>query len=248
MIDDVLTVARKELKEHLFTGTGLRGGRFGLLVMLVVFGVVLPSQNGVEWLLSPAPMLVWSWVPLFLVAGVVADSFAGERERHTLETLLASRLPDQAILLGKVTAAVAYAWGFTLVTAVVSAASVNAFDWQGRVVLFPPAIVAGVAVFSLLTAVGMAAAGVLVSLRAPTVRQAAQALSAGVMVLLFVPIFGIRALPPETRAVGAAWVAAVNLPALLAGVVGLLVLLDALLLAACFARFRRARLITEADS
>ncbi len=245
MIADVLTVAGKELKEHLFTGTGLRGGRFGLLVMLAVFGVVLPSQNGVEWLRSAAPMLVWSWVPLFLVAGVVADSFAGERERHTLETLLASRLPDEAILLGKVAASVAYAWGFTLATAVVSVISVNAFDWQGRVVLFPAAVLGGVAIFSLLTAVGMAAAGVLVSLRTPTVRQAAQTLSAGVMVLLFVPIFGVRALPAGTRAAGAAWLAAFNPPALVAGAAGLLVLLDALLLAACFARFKRARLVID---
>jgi ABC-2 type transport system permease protein len=243
VIADVLTVARKELKEHLFTGTGLRGGRFGLLLMLVVFGVLLPSQNGVEWLRSPAPMLVWSWVPLFLVAGVVADSFAGERERHTLETLLASRLADEAILLGKVTSSVAYAWGFTLVTAALSAISVNAFDWQGRVVLFPRSILAGLALFSLLTAGGMAAAGVLVSLRAPTVRQAAQTLSAGVMVLLFVPIFGIRALPAGTRAAGAAWLATLNVPASVAGAAALLVLLDALLLAACFARFKRARLI-----
>lgn len=245
MIADVLTVAAKELKEHLFSGTGLRGGRLGLVVMLAVFGVLLPSQNGVEWLRSPAPMLIWSWVPLFLVAGVVADSFAGERERHTLETLLASRLPDEAILLGKVAASVAYAWGFTLATAVLSAISVNLFDWQGRVVLFPPAIIAGVALFSLLTAIGMAAAGVLVSLRAPTVRQAAQALSAGVMVLLFVPMFGIRALPAATRAEWAVRLAALDAGALAAAAALLLVLLDALLLAACFARFRRARLVLD---
>ena len=98
MIADILTVARKEWKEYVLAGTGLKGGRMGLVIMLVVFGVVLPAQNGTDWLTSPALLLAWAWVPLMLVSGVVADSFAGERERHTLETLLASRLPDQAIL------------------------------------------------------------------------------------------------------------------------------------------------------
>ncbi len=245
MIADVLTVACKELNEYLFTGTGLRGGRFGLVAMLAVFGVMLPSQNGVEWLRSAAPMLVWSWVPLFLVAGVVADSFAGERERHTLETLLASRLPDQAILLGKVAAAVIYGWGFTLVTSIVSLVSVNAFDWQGQVVLFPPAIAAGITLYSLLAAAGMAAAGVLVSLRAATVRQAAQLLSMGVMVLLFVPIFGVRALAPEARAALLAWLGSLNQAALFGGATACLVFLDALLLTACFGRFKRSRLMTD---
>ena len=36
--------------------------------------------------------VMWMWFSLLLVINVVADSFAGERERHTLETLLASRL------------------------------------------------------------------------------------------------------------------------------------------------------------
>ena len=37
---------------------------------------------------------------------MIADGIPGERERHTLETLLASRLSDRSILLGKVMAAV----------------------------------------------------------------------------------------------------------------------------------------------
>ena len=73
--------------------------------MIAVFGVFLPLQNGASWVTSPITMVYWAWMPLMLVTGVIADSFAGERERHTLETLLASRLPDRAILLGKVAAA-----------------------------------------------------------------------------------------------------------------------------------------------
>jgi ABC-type Na+ efflux pump permease subunit len=41
---------------------------------------------------------------------MITDSIAGERERQTLETLLASRLPDRAILLGKVAAITLLGW------------------------------------------------------------------------------------------------------------------------------------------
>lgn len=245
MTADILTVARKEWKEYLISGPGLRGGKFGLLVMLVVFGVVLPAQNGVEWLRSPALPAAWSWVPLMLVSSVIADSFAGERERHTLETLLASRLPDEAILLGKVTAAVVYAWGFTMAMAVVGLASVNAIHWQGHVTWFPALTAVGVPVVSLLTSLLAALAGVLISLRAPTARQAAQILSIAVMLLLFVPIFGFQALPPDWKA----WLleaASGTRPGVALGVVAsALVVADGVLLAVGLLRFRRARLILD---
>jgi ABC-2 type transport system permease protein len=242
VIADILTVARKEWREYLLAGTGLKGGRAGLLVMLAVFGVLLPAQNGLEWVSSPAPLLAWSWVPLMLVAGVVADSFAGERERHTLETLLASRLPDRAILLGKVVAVTAYGWGFALLTALLSLVTVNVFHWQGRVVLFPWLTAVSIPVFSLLTAGLAATAGVLVSLRAPTARQAGQMLSIAVMLVLFVPIFGIRALPAEVRASLVAAALAGGVKAVLVLLAVILAVLDAALLAAAFARFQRAKL------
>ncbi|HSK08066.1 MAG TPA: ABC transporter permease [Vicinamibacterales bacterium] len=245
MIADIVTVARKELREYAWSGTGARGGKFGLLILLFVFGVVLPGQNGAAWLRSPLILVAWAWVPLMLVAGVVADSFAGERERHTLETLLASRLPDRAILIGKVAAAVAYGWGFTLLTAAVSLISVNIIDWQGQFVLFPAVTAVAVPVFSLLTALAASAAGVLISLRAPTARQAGQTLSVGVMLLLFVPMFGVRALPAGLRASWGLYLAGLGAPALLAGVAVLLVLLDAALIAAALGRFRRARLVLD---
>ncbi|RPJ69879.1 MAG: ABC-2 type transporter [Acidobacteria bacterium] len=242
MIADILTVARKEWREYVLAGTGLKGGRMGLLIMLVVFGVFLPAQNGMEWVSSPAPLLAWSWVPLMLVSGVVADSFAGERERHTLETLLASRLPDRAILIGKVAAVAAYGWGFALLTAVLSLVSVNAFHWQGHLVMFPAVTAVSIPVFSLLTAMLAASAGVLVSLRAPTARQAGQMLSIAVMVVLFVPIFAVRALPAEVRAtlLAVAMAGGVQMTLALAALV--LAVVDAALLSAGLMRFQRSRL------
>jgi len=64
--------------------------------MLVVFGILLPAQNGITWLTSPC-----CWPPgrgSVDARGRRGRRFVrGERERHTLETLLASRLPDEAI-------------------------------------------------------------------------------------------------------------------------------------------------------
>ena len=242
MIADILTVARKEWREYLLAGSGLKGGRAGLVIMLAVFGVFLPAQNGVDWLTSPAPLLAWSWVPLMLVSGVIADSFAGERERHTLETLLASRLPDAAILLGKVLAAVAYGWGFALLTGVLSLVTVNVVSWQGRVVWFPALTLAAIPLFSFLTALLASAAGVLVSLRAPTARQAAQMLSIAVMLILFVPIFGVRALPADTRAVLLGAVMGAGVTTLLAIVAAALTAISAVLLWTAFLRFQRSKL------
>ena len=122
----MLTVATKEWKEYLLAGSNLKGGRVGIAHHAGGLRRA-PARRRTASSGSPRRLLLvaWSWVPLMLVAGVVADSFAGERERHTLETLLASRLSDEAILVGKVTAAVGYGWGFTLVMAVVSLVSVN---------------------------------------------------------------------------------------------------------------------------
>ncbi len=96
-MSDVLTVAWKEVKELFAMGGNLKGGRLGMIIMIAVFGVVLPLNTGAEWVTSPVTVAYWAWVPLMLVTGLIADSFAGERERRTLETLLASRLPDRAI-------------------------------------------------------------------------------------------------------------------------------------------------------
>ena len=48
-----------------------------------------------------------------------------ERERHTLETLLSTRLSDHTILLGKIGATVSYAWGMTQIVLLIALVPVN---------------------------------------------------------------------------------------------------------------------------
>jgi len=243
MIADVWTVMWKEWKEMLSHGVGR--GRLTPLIMVGVFGVFLPLQIGRGWVESPQVLLYWAWVPIFLVSAIVADAFAGERERHTLETLLATRLSDRAILIGKSCAAVAYGWGLTLVSLVLGLVTVNLAQGGGEILLYPPLMAGGALGVSLLTAWLAAGAGVLISLRAATVRQAQQTLSMATLILLFVPILGLRALPPETQARLMELLQGGEAGQVLLIAVVVLLVLDAGLLAAAMARFRRARLILD---
>ncbi|TAK29302.1 MAG: ABC transporter permease, partial [Chloroflexota bacterium] len=242
MISDVWTVLWKEYKEILGRGDNMRGGRIGMLIVLGVFGVFLPWQFGKAWLESPILLVYWAWVPLMLVTTTVADSFAGERERHTLETLLASRLPDRAILFGKVAGAVLYGWGLTTIALLLGLVTVNVAHSGGELLLYPAGTALAMITLSLFSAGLAATAGVLVSLRASTVRQAQQILSIPAMLLVLVPVFGLQALPEELRSGLVQWVTTANPTTMVSVIVVILALLDAVLLAAAMMRFRRARL------
>ena len=244
-MSDILTVMWKEWRELIWHGGSLRGGKLSLFVLLGVFGVFLPYQSGAGWVTSPASMFYWGWVPLMLVAGAIADSFAGERERHTLETLLASRLPDRSILLGKVLAAVSYGWILVMLMLLLSLITVNLTVPGPGLLLFSRPFAIGAPILALLGGGFAGSAGVLVSLRATSVRQAAQTLNVAILLLILVPVLAGQALPDAAKAQMGAWAASVGIVGLLAVVAGAFLLLDAGLLAAAMWRFRRARLILE---
>lgn len=243
MTADALAVMWKEWREWLLVRGNLRGGLAGMLITLAVFGVFLPLNTGRAWLDSPSTLLYWLWVPLLLVSNVVADAFAGERERHTLETLLASRLDDASILWGKVGAATGYAWGLSMLSVLLAVATINVATFRQGLAFYDIDVFVGIAVLSLLATLVAASAGVLVSLRAPSVRQAQQTLGIGMMLVLFVPLFGVRALPQSTQAALARLLSQASVwEAVAVGAVALLAVAAALL-AAARARFRRSRLI-----
>lgn len=247
MIADSRTVIWKELRE-LLAGAGMgsfRGGRLGLLALIAVVGIFLPLQMGPELVDSPLALLLWSWVPLFLAAAVVADAVAGERERHTLETLLASRISDRAIVLGKIGAAVVYAWGLTIASLLLSLISLNVVHGGDGLILYPPLIAVGALLGSLLASILVSAAGTLVSLRAATVRQAQQTLSVAIMVLLFGSVYGLQALPEEWQQRFATFFAGASEAQFVFIFLGLLLVLDAALIVLALARFRRTRLILD---
>ncbi len=79
MLTDIATIIWKESREFITVRPGLRGGWTGILIILAVFGILIPLQSGREWLIAPTTILMWAWLPFILVNSVVADSFAGER-------------------------------------------------------------------------------------------------------------------------------------------------------------------------
>ncbi len=245
MTADIWTVMWREWKELLLSQGSLRGGLLVLVVTICVFGILFPLQEGSGWVESPLVLINAVWLPFFLVNGMVADSFAGERERKTLETLLASRLSDRAILFGKIGAAISYGWGLALISASLALIAVNVAYGNGQLRLYSPMIGLGIVVLSLLGAGLAASSGVLVSLRASTVRQAYQQLSLASILLPAFLVFGFLALPGEWKVQLAERLVRASTTQTVIGAAVVLVIVDAGLFAAAMARFQRARLILD---
>ncbi len=243
MIDDLRNVVWKEWK-GLFRWRGSRARAVStLLLPLGIFAVFVPWDSGEHWRSGLPSVIASIALPILVVFLIVPDSFAGERERHTLPTLLASRLPDRAILFGKVGFAVALAWGAALFTLSLGLITYNVVYWSGRPVFYSPKVAAVDLALSL-TFAGLAASlGAVISLRSATVQEAQQTLVSALFVppMLLGPILLlISKARPEWRP--KILLGDLASPSLLVILVTVLLALDALLLAVAMARFRRERL------
>jgi ABC-2 type transport system permease protein len=243
MFTDIITIARKELKEIFVQRGSIRAGLTNLLLIVGIFGIIYPQMMGRQWVTSPIGLVAVIWMPMFLSMSLIADAIAGERERHTLETLLASRLSDQAILYGKVSAAVLYCFIITLAILLVGAGTVNVTHPGAG--FYNPAMFFGALIFALLGAGLVSGIGVLVSLHASNVRQAYQRMSIGFMVLWLPLLFAPQLLPREWQARAIQW--AQNADGRQIALIALIVLLmiDFVLIRAGVARFKRATLILD---
>ncbi len=234
-MSDILTMVWKESKDVFFQG----GWRWLIrpLIVIALIGVYIPLQFGPQWVdLTPLGMLLLLWVPFYVIISFIGDIIAGERERHTLETLLASRMPDRAILLGKVVTTVIYSWSIGVLSLLVGLVVVDLFRTQGNWLFYPLDLFADAVVLSLLVSVLGASAGVLVSLRVSTVRQAQQILSIGTILFVFGSVLALRAVPADI-------VSLLTYPQFLLIVMAVVAVLDAILLALSVLSFQRSRLI-----
>lgn len=243
LLHDVRTVIGKEWSE-LGSSDSIWVTLSTLAVFVAVVGVFIPWQLGTMWLDAPWPVVVWAWIPLFIVTTITSDSVAGERERRTLETLLATRLPDSSILWGKWLACVLWVWSAMVICLPVSILTLN-LSVPGGPHLPSPGHAIAVLVVAFAGAGLGAAAGVLVSLRAESVRHAQQVLAIGALVFAFVPVALARLLP-------AAWTAgAFNLlvygsPERVSWLVAALTILITLpLLGLAILRFRRGKILLK---
>jgi ABC-2 type transport system permease protein len=236
-MNDIWTIMWKESKDLLFQG----GWKAAIrpLLLIVIMGIYLPLQFGLQWLTFPLiEMFVILWIPFFVIVSFIGDAIAGERERHTLETLLASRIADRAILLGKVIVTVGYAWGMALGSLLLGLILVNLFRGNGGGWMFyhPLSLFLEALALILVTCILGTSAGVLVSLRTSTVRQAQQILSIGTLVLIFGGVSALQVLPAN-------FVASLTYSQFLLLVIAVFAVLDVILLGASLMNFRRSRLI-----
>jgi ABC-2 type transport system permease protein len=236
---DISTMTWKETKE-LFSQGGLMG-YLTLLVFLVVGGVVYPLISGPSWVqLGSLEIPFILFLTFQLIVASAADSFAGERERHTLETLLASRMPDRAILLGKVGTLVGYGWGMNFSQLLLGWLTINIVHWQGHLVFYPLDLLLLTFALGLLVSILAASAGVLVSLRSATARQAQQILTVGGLVAMFGIAFGLLEL---TNSLLPSLGIVLSVTQLLALLLGLLAVIDIIVLSLALVRFQRSRLM-----
>lgn len=206
MIADIVTVVRKEWLEILDQFMRFRRGGWTVLLVIFFLGVFIPIQIGAEWATTTVMFFYWPFLTASMTSTVVADAVAGERERHTLETLLATRLSDRAILLGKVIAAVTYGYAFALTNVAIGMITVQVrfgaeatrMSWSRFGVLL--ALIGS-------TSLLVSGLGLVVSLRAATVRQAQQMFGVFFLLATMVPLLAIAIAGPERQAAFSEWVA-----------------------------------------
>jgi ABC-2 type transport system permease protein len=136
-------------------------------------------------------MVLYFFAPLFLVIPLMAssvissDSFAGEKERRTIEALLATPITDGELFVGKVLVSFVPSMIVTGVSFLLYTLTVDilAFDMFGRLLL--PNLGWAMLIFGLAPAIALASIGltVMISLRVRGFREAQQ-----ISVVLIIPI------------------------------------------------------------
>ena len=246
MKTDLQTVMWKDWKA-LFRDSTSRTKTILSLLAPLMLAVYFPFEVGTRWVSEPIVSLL-PCIPtvIVVVALTIPDSFAGERERHTLETLLASRLPDRAILFGKILVPMTVAMGVALLVLAIGLTTVNILHWGDGPLFYSSRVLITDLVLSFFFAVITAGAGVIISLRAETAQDAQQTLMAAIMVpgilLGMIPpvLFSLR---PEWRGVFRETLANVGYVQVMSVVVGVCSVVAVALVAAAMKRFRREALI-----
>ncbi len=101
-------------------------GKYTQTQQIIVFGLV--------YMLAPMFLIM----PLMVSSVLAADSFAGEKERKTMEALLYTPTTDRELFSAKLLGAWAAAVAVAILSFIVYAIMVNAAGWQSMHVIFFP--------------------------------------------------------------------------------------------------------------
>jgi len=244
MNNDILTIVWKEGKGLFRYSDNRWRGLITLITPVVMFGVILPIQLSDEWLTGFWSIIVAFFTPIILIATTIAESFAGERERHTLETLLASRLPDRAILFGKILTSILFGWGMTFLLLCVSLVVANLMIGGDGFQMYQANILWMDICGSLLVAGFVSGLGIVISLRSATVQSATQS----IVMMLFLPFLLLQAvvflLPAFLpKATIQAILDQLNFNNIIMAVLVVILAADVILFLGAISRFQRSNLI-----
>lgn len=245
MMPDVWTVARKEWLEIFDQLLKFKRGGWSIIIIIFFLGVISPLQLGTGWLTSPLMFFYWPILTTSMTSTLIADSIAGERERHTLETLLASRLSDTAIILGKILAAVMYGFAFAAVNLLIGWAVVNLRHGHGELLTIPAYRLAALLSLILGGSFFISGIGVFVSLRAATVRQAQQTFGIIILVLMMSPVLFSQFISPERQASIMLRVSELGIETISLRVAGVLGAVALVLNWAAIRRFKRGTVVLD---
>ncbi|HMK48370.1 MAG TPA: ABC transporter permease [Methanocella sp.] len=244
-IGDIYAIAWKEYRELFAAQGSFRSRLLNLGIFTLLLGFYFPFAGGHAFFQNPYILLFYIFFPLGLMIVAILDSIAGERERHTLETLLASRLSDYAILYGKILTEVAYSWGLTVGFILLALVAVNIAFWSGNLALFPLLTLLFTLVAALMIDLFAASAGIIISLKMPTVRSGNDILVMALIVVAITPLLVYSILPVDWQK----WIADVPFHLGMVKTAGLILMalmaLDLCILWVAAQAFRRSRLIQE---
>ena len=250
MTAQILVIMRKEWedsKSTLFAYTNLLAGLWPIILFCAAFGVYEPLKVGLDWMQSPIMVLSISVLVPFVVIGFISPyAFVGERERGTLEALLATPVSDQAILFGKIGMAVLYGWGVALVSLLLGAGSIALFLAHGKFLFYPPDILIPTLLLSLFFSILVATIGTAASFYAKTFLEAQRNLVLALFIPMMLPAFWVGPFMP------AAWKGLIIqiIPALEASHLSLilivaLLVVDGIFMVSALTRFHRKLLLLE---
>lgn len=165
-----------------------RANRWVGVALFFVTGTMLRLSSESSWTDGTTVLLFWLMIPYLFTSQMIADSFAGERERHTLETLLASPLPDRAIYYGKLLTPTLVVWVGIQLWILYTLLVFNLSAFGDGVQMFMLEVVISGPILSFLMALTISAVGVLASLHAPSVQSAQTRIGMILMVIFAVPL------------------------------------------------------------
>jgi len=222
-------------------------GLWGLMVLVIAFGVYEPIKTGPDWISSPI-MLFSSMIliPFCISGSMTPDSFAGERERPTLEPLLATPLSDQVLLYGKLVFPASLGWTASMVALLTGIFAANNFSLSLTLYLSHIDTLLFTGIGSLAFSIFITIIGVAASLHALNVMQAQLKLVTAIFPLLLIPAFLIGPFSPiQLGSVASQLLVSTNLNHFLLWIVVGTMGLNGILLLITQARFHRKELIME---